>query len=145
MEFDHVMILVEDLEKAIEFYVQTCDCERPQSPYPLKVNDSVNEYRFAMLRTGGAYIELMELRRGPFADMLKKKSIGSIYEVCFRVEDIEKFYDKMKKNGITLVGENGKPIVEKKYRQLKGGNKFAYLPYEMTLGTVVEVIERLPR
>ena len=39
----------------------------------------------------------------------------AVAEICFRVADIEKFYDKVKKMGFTPVDDTGLPLTDRKY------------------------------
>ena len=95
------------------------------------------------MRIGDNYIELLEPHKGNCFDILKKKGSGTICEICFEVDDIEEFYDKMKAQGITLVDLQQKPISqEQKYCQIPGDdNKFAYFPLDKTHGILIEVEE----
>lgn len=149
IKLDHVSILVKNLEKAIELYVNLLGCDRPEARYPVSFTEAGHKFRIALVRTGDVYIELLEPEEGTYADLLKDKGEGFVNEICFRVDDIEKFYDNMKKKGITLLDERLKPLIKKKYRQLPReqggtGSKWACLPTEKTLGTVIEVLERAP-
>jgi hypothetical protein len=82
--------------------------------------------------------------RGPSQDYLKKKGQGTMFELCVEVENMEKFYDEMKKKDITLCDSMGKSLPsEKKWCSIPGDdNKYAYMPVDKTFGTTIELLER---
>jgi catechol 2,3-dioxygenase-like lactoylglutathione lyase family enzyme len=136
-----VGIVVKNLEKTINFYVENLGCLAD------KIHDfdtvfEKNRFRFSYARVGNDYLEIIEPKEGPFFDLLEEKGDGTVAEICFEVDDIEKFYDEMKKKGILLTDMDEKPLINKKYVGSPTGNKFAYFPRELTSGTWVEVIQR---
>jgi methylmalonyl-CoA/ethylmalonyl-CoA epimerase len=147
IKLDHVGIVVKDIEKAIKFYVENLGC-RFDKIYDFESVFKNNRFRFTYLRTGeGAgtnYLELLEPKEGPFLDLLKEKGDGTVAEVCFEVDDIEKLYDEMKTKGVILTDMDENPLLEKKCISSPTGNKFAYFPRELTSGTWVELIQRAP-
>jgi glyoxylase I family protein len=89
VNFDHVLIVVSDLERSIEFYellgfehVETI--QRPDD-------------RVGVMRIGGTKIELMCLREGMETHRPPRRitDIG-FRHIGFRVEDVEKAYKRLK-------------------------------------------------
>jgi hypothetical protein len=67
-----------------------------------------------------------------------------VFELCFEVESIEKFYDEMKRRGVVLCDPMGRPLPEgRKWCSIPGDeNKYAYMPQNETFGTTIEILER---
>jgi len=143
MKIDHVGILVEKIdEEIIEFFMKNFGCERPRF---FKIDTPNKKMRYCHMHIGDTYIELLEPHEGYWLELVKRKGSGSLVEICFEVDDIEEFYDRMKAKGITLVDLDQKPLSEekKKYCQIPGDdNKLAYLPLNKTFGILIEVLER---
>jgi len=143
-KLDHIGILVEKLdEKIIEFYRDALGCERPKYFQVSNTDEEIN-YVYLPFSKGENYVELLAPVRGPSLECLKKKGPGTMFELCVEVDNIEEFYDEMKKRGMTLVDSMGKPLPpEKKWCMIPGDdNKYAYLPVDKTFGTTIEILER---
>jgi catechol 2,3-dioxygenase-like lactoylglutathione lyase family enzyme len=144
VKLDHIGILVENLDKEIiEFYQQVFGCER-EKHFHLKNKDEEINYVYLPFPKGDNYVELLAPVSGPSKDFLKKKGQGTMFELCVEVENMDKFYDEMKKRGITLVDSMGNPLPpEKKWCSIQGDdNKYAYMPVDKTFGTTIELLER---
>ena len=145
IKLDHVGIVVSDLEKGIKIFSETFG-HKPRGPkrvYEIK-EPGVN-IKYALLGLGDTAIDLMEPGEGDrsFLPFITEEGKGAIMEICFEVDDIEAFYDRMKEKGITLLDwPNGNPLVDQKYVLAPSGNKIAYLPCDTTLGLWVEVTEK---
>jgi glyoxylase I family protein len=87
--FDHVLIVVKDLERSIDFYelLGFKHLETIQRPRD----------RVALMRLGGVKVELMSLPEGEETYRLPRKlsDIG-FRHVGFRVENLEEVYDRLK-------------------------------------------------
>ena len=143
-KIDHIGIVVENLDKEIiEFYQEVLGCEKPKY-FHVKNEDEEINYVYLPLPKGDNYIELLAPVRGPSLDYLKEKGPGTMFELCVEVENMEEFYDEMKKRGITLCDPKGRPLPpEKKWCSIPGDdNKYAYLPVDKTYGTTIELLER---
>ena len=128
-KFDHVGIVVENIEKTKERLSTLFETELPSAgPYNRILKWRTT--RFAMLSANGACVELLEPKEGPMLDFLRKKGDGAVCEICFGVDDIEKYYDKIKSMGITPLDDfDGSPLIEKKYHgPTVSGAKLFYLP-----------------
>ena len=87
--FDHVLIVVQDLERSVEFYgllgfshVQTI--QRPDD-------------RVAVMRLGEAKIELMHQREGlETSRTLRRLTDIGFRHLGFRVDDVEAAYERLK-------------------------------------------------
>jgi len=141
MKVDHIGILTKKIDKEIiDFFTKTFGCEEPKF---FELNTPEEKMRYCHMRIGDNYIELLEPHEGYWVQLLKEKGSGALAEICFEVDDIEEFYDRMKERGITLVDLQQKPLSpNKKYCQIPGDdNKFAYFPLDKTFGTLIEVEE----
>jgi catechol 2,3-dioxygenase-like lactoylglutathione lyase family enzyme len=143
-KLDHVGIVVTNLEKAIDFYVNTFGCKR------WKILDDAglfpnHKFRYTLLPIGDNYIELLEPHAGPFYKILKTKGEGAMAELCFEVDDMDAFVAEMTQQGIALMDmgwDESRPLQEKKYFVSPSGNKNTYLPMAKTFGTWIEVLQR---
>jgi catechol 2,3-dioxygenase-like lactoylglutathione lyase family enzyme len=143
-KLDHVGILVENLDKeVIEFYQQVLGCEKPKH-FHIKNSDEEMNYVYLPFPKGDNYVELLAPVRGPSKAFMDKKGPGTMFEICVEVDNMEEFYDEMKKKGITLCDPMGNPLPpEKKWCSIPGDdNKYAYLPTDKTFGTTIEILER---
>lgn len=142
MKLDHIGIVAKKIDdEIINFYTETIGCEKPR--FFKELSSPGESVRYCHMDLPPNNIELLEPRSGPLLEVLRRDGPGSIVEVCYEVENIEKFYDKMRRNGITLVDSTGIPIPENvKFCQVPGDNKYAYFPRSRTFGTVIEVTER---
>jgi catechol 2,3-dioxygenase-like lactoylglutathione lyase family enzyme len=138
-KLDHVEILVSRLEDSIRFYTENFGC---MTQGIVSTDKPGLKLRSAMLPIGDNYMQLIEPHEGPWIDELKGNYDGTIWQICFEVEDIEEFYDQMKKKGITPVDILGRPLTQK-YVISSYGNKMFLLPRDKTLGTRIEVVERV--
>ena len=140
IKVDHVGIVVKDLEKAMDFYVDNLGCKRGKIyDFPEDLQPGI-AFRFTFLTVGDDYIELIQPIKGPFLEILEEQGEGTMAELCLEVSDIEKCYDELKERGIILTDMHGKPLIDKKY--VKARNKWAYLPRNATFGTWIEFLER---
>jgi len=143
-KLDHVGIIVERLDKElIGFYREILGCEEPHY-FRVSNEDEEMNYVYLPLPRGDNYVELLAPVRGPSLDFLKKKGPGTMFELCVEVDNIEEFYDEMKKKGITLCDPKGRPLTtEKKWCMIPGdNNKYAYIPEDKAFGTTIEILER---
>jgi catechol 2,3-dioxygenase-like lactoylglutathione lyase family enzyme len=143
-KLDHVGIVVERLDKnIIDFYREVLGCEEPKY-FRVDNPDEEIDYVYLPFARGDSYVELLAPVRGPSLDFLKEKGSGAMFELCVEVDNIEEFYDEMKKRGITLCDPKGRPLPpEKKWCSIPGDdNKYAYLPVDKTFGTIIEILER---
>lgn len=132
-KFNHIGIVVKDIEKTMEMFSELFDVELPKTGPDSRIHE-YPQGKYAMLKANGFWIELLEEKEGPMADFLKKNGDGAVAEICFVVDDIEKYYDKFKKMGLTPVDYFGEPLVDEKYFVIpvpglpEGSVKCFYLP-----------------
>ena len=91
--------------------------------------------KVAFLPLGDSELELLESTspEGPITRFIEKKGEG-IQHIAFRVDNIEKALEKLKKEGVRLIDE--------KPRYGAGGAKIAFLHPKSTNGILVELCER---
>lgn len=125
-KFDHIGIVVKNMEKTLEFLSKLFEVGLPPSSSPLSkvfrvidLPEFAGGIRAAIVPTDGpdsTTIHLMEPKGESWLmDFLRANGDMAVAEICFRVDDIEKFYDKVKEMGFTPVDGNGEPLVDKKY------------------------------
>jgi len=129
-KIDHIGIAVRSIEKTSELFSNILG---------LKVvgKEIVEEQKVkvAFLPLGDSELELLESTspEGPIARFIEKKGEG-IQHVAFRVDNIERALEKLKKEGIRLIDE--------KPRYGAGGAKIAFLHPKGTNGILIELSER---
>ncbi|HER24753.1 MAG TPA: methylmalonyl-CoA epimerase [Candidatus Atribacteria bacterium] len=129
-KIDHIGIAVKSIEKTSEFF---------SNMLGLKVTGEENveeqKVKVAFLPLGDSELELLESTapEGPIARFIEKKGEG-IQHIAFRVDNIEKTLEKLKKEGVRLIDE--------KPRYGAGGAKIAFLHPKDTNGILIELSER---
>jgi len=129
-KIDHIGIAVRSIEKASELFSNLLG---------LKVTGEERvegqKVKVAFLPIGDSELELLESTEpeGPIARFIEKKGEG-IQHIAFRVDNIEKTLEKLKKEGVRLIDE--------KPRYGAGGAKIAFLHPKGTNGILVELCER---
>ncbi|WP_455367517.1 VOC family protein [[Eubacterium] cellulosolvens] len=148
---DGIVILVKDLKKATALYSKLLGYG-PLTSGPFKneltIDKPGHRSKLRMLgMPGNWYIELQEPQEGPKEKFLQEKGEGSVYALSFLVEDIERAYDELKKEGITPVVtppwlSEQPPSEDKKYFPGLAGEKIFFLPFDKTGGIYIELVER---
>jgi len=129
-KIDHIGIAVRSIEKASELFSNLLG---------LKVTGEERvegqKVKVAFLPIGDSELELLESTEpeGPIARFIEKKGEG-IQHIAFRVDNIEKTLEKLKKEGVRLIDE--------KPRYGAGGAKIAFLHPKDTNGILIELSER---
>jgi len=142
-----VCVLVKDLEKSMKYYSKLLGFKQPKhGPYSniIKIDEPGLKFKYAFLQSGfldDCYLEPGEPIEGPQVDLLKKYGEGYIWEVSFRVEDIEETYDELVKMGIQPLDMAGNPLTKDKILAVPTGTKCIYIPKKVA-GFPIEFIER---
>lgn len=127
---DHIGIAVSNLEESVKFYEDILGLK-------LQGIETVEEQKVkvAFLPVGDTEIELLEPTTpdSPVAKFIENKGQG-VQHIAFRVDDLEKALEEMKKLGIRLIDE--------KPRYGAGGARIAFLHPKSTNGVLVELCER---
>ena len=129
-KIDHIGIAVRNIKKTSELLSNILG---------LKVAGEENvekqKVKVAFLPLGDSELELLESTspEGPIARFIEKKGEG-IQHIAFRVDNIEKALEKLKKEGVRLIDE--------KPRYGAGGAKIAFLHPKDTNGIFIELSER---
>lgn len=129
IRIDHIAIVVEDIESALDFWRDGLGLE-------LKHVEEVasQESLVAFLPTGEGEIELVEptTQDSGVARYLNKRGPG-IHHICFEVEGLQEKLNHLKANGVRLINEE--PTIG------AGGKKIAFIHPESTHGVLVELYE----
>jgi methylmalonyl-CoA/ethylmalonyl-CoA epimerase len=127
---DHIGIAVNNLDESVKFYENILGLK-------LQGVETVEEQKVkvAFLPVGDTEIELLEATTpdSPIAKFIENKGQG-VQHIAFRVDDLEKALEEMKKLGIRLIDE--------KPRYGAGGARIAFLHPKSTNGVLVELCER---
>lgn len=103
--FNHVAIVVPDLEKAKERYAKVLGAEvSEKNDYP------EHGVSVVFVNLGNSKIELMYPygENSPIKKFLEKNQNGAIHHICIEVKDIYKTAENLKKKNIRILGD-GKP------------------------------------
>ncbi len=126
---DHICFAVKDLEKARRIFESIFDI-KPAAEYVAE------EEKIRVLRyyVGEVAIELMEAT-SPDSDVARfiEKEGEGFYLISFKVEDVEKGIEELKKKGFRLIDEKPRYLL---------GNRYAFtLHPEESFGTLIEIID----
>ena len=143
-KYDHIGIVVKDVEKAVKFYSEVLGWKMPDDgPYSkiLCVDVPGERIKYAMLSTGDKYIELIEPEEGPWLEYLEERGEGAMCELCIVVDDIEQARTELKTMGIVPMDRFNEPL-EEGVMEAPSGSKYFYLPPKDTFGTWIEILQR---
>jgi methylmalonyl-CoA epimerase len=143
-KFDHIGIVVKDVEKTVKFYTEVLGWKLPEEgPYSkiLQVDVPGERIKYAMLESGGTYVEFLEPEEGLWLEYLKTKGEGAICEMCVLVDDIGEARKKVVKMGLVPMDRFNKPLKEE-YMEAPSGSRYFYLHPEDTFGTWIEILQR---
>ncbi len=125
---DHIGIAVKDLDATLKFYEQTLG---------LKVTEKMEHgaNRGAFVEVGDTEFELLanEDPNSAIARHIEKKGEG-IQHIAFKVGQIEKAMEDLKKQGI--------PFIDEKPRPGARGSRIAFMHPKSTYGVLLELVER---
>jgi methylmalonyl-CoA/ethylmalonyl-CoA epimerase len=100
---DHVVIAVQDLDKAIEQFEALYGMECSERGEPVS-----SGLRYAYFRFGDTYTELISpvSDEGPVARRLSQSGDG-LYLIAMRVDNIDEAVDELRTKGMRLLGDPG--------------------------------------
>ncbi len=130
MQIDHVAIVVKDLERTIDLYVNTLGFEQV---YRETVTDQGVEA--VGLRAGESVIELLRpLDESSAIAKYRGEAPTKLHHTAYRVADLEGELRRLRAAGVRLIDE----------RPRKGahGNLIAFLHPKSTAGVLVELCQR---
>ena len=136
----HVAILTSNIEDAVQFYTNLLG---GQSPRIAEVDRPGVKLKSAMLPigpTGDTYLQLIEPSEGPGVAELERGGEGTLFEVGFQVDDLADLHDQMDAREIRpqdLAGDS----IEDKFIESKFGNRYFFLPKDITRGTRLEFVQ----
>ncbi len=128
-KIDHIAIVVEDIEEALEFWRDTFGLELHHAE---DVPDQ--ESIVAFLPIGDGEIELVKptSEDSGIGRYLKKRGPG-IHHICFEVDDIQAVLEDLQAKDVRLINET--PMIG------TAGKKIAFIHPESTHGVLVELYE----
>ena len=129
---DHIAIVVEDLDAALNFWQDALGLELSHVE-EVKSQES----RVAFLPSGRSEVELVEPINDTsgVARYLAKRGPG-MHHICFEVDDIRETLAKLKLRGVQLINEE--PTIG------TGGKQIAFIHPKSTNGVLVELYEVTP-
>lgn len=129
ISFNHVAIVVKDLESALNFWNKALGI-------PLeKINDVPSENsKVAFLPLNGAEIELVQptVEDSGIGKFLQKRGQG-MHHICIEVDDIEDMISHLQSFGIRMINEVSKTTND--------GKKYAFIHPESASGVLVELYQ----
>jgi len=135
---DHITIVVEDIDKAINFYTEYLDLKVGSGEYD-------TDGRTVFINTNEtAWIRLLQPTSGHALTLLKEKGSGFIMETAIEVDDLDAFYDQMQANSITMVDIDGSalPTGTKAVTVEPYGDRYNYFPLNVSRGMRLRIFER---
>ena len=127
-KIDHVGIAVKDLDATLKFYEQTLG---------LKVGEKMDhgDSQGAFVKVGDTEFELLANKdpKSAIARHIEKKGEG-IQHIAFKVDQIEKAMEDLKKKGI--------PFIDEKPRPGARGSRIVFMHPKSTYGVLLELVER---
>jgi methylmalonyl-CoA epimerase len=126
---DHVSFVVEDLEEALRFYVDTLGL-----PVVKKEESELHGVRAAFLRAGDVMVEIIEpLSEGPLMDFLRKRGPG-FHHLAFEVPDLPTALGVVSAAGYRVIDPAPKPGIE--------GGRISFLHPKDTFGAMTELCDK---
>jgi lactoylglutathione lyase len=98
-KFSHVGIVVQDMDKAVDFYTKVLGCE-------VHSQHRDETIQFALLKAGDQEIELLK-----FPHDVKERKEGVISHIAFSVQDIVKEITRLKDLGVKLTSDEPREIM----------------------------------
>jgi methylmalonyl-CoA epimerase len=128
-EIDHVAIAVNDLDAAVEFYVDAFGAEVAHRE--TVESDGVEE---ALVKVADSYIQLTAATRddSPIAKFLERKGEG-LHHVGYRVDDCAAALAAMVEAGATPIDEAPRPGSR--------GTTVAFMHPKGAFGTLIELVQ----
>ena len=125
----HVAIVVDDLEKSLQFWRDSFGLELDKIKQVPEQNAQI-----AFLPIGDAEIELVQPvgDESGLARFLKNRGPG-MHHLCVQVSSIETMLSKLKSKGVRLINEN--PLIG------QDGKRYAFIHPESTGGVLLELYE----
>ena len=129
-KIDHIGIAVRNLEEAMTIYTDILGLE-------CEGTEKIDEQKIivATILVGGVNIELLQPTHpdGPIGKFIEKRGEG-MHHIAFRVDNIDKMLDELKKQGTRLIDE--KPRIG------ADGARIAFLHPKDMKGVLIELVER---
>ncbi|MFO8010491.1 MAG: VOC family protein [Dehalococcoidia bacterium] len=148
----HVGIVVEDMDKAVEYYSSVFGI----GPFHIEVYDlskfshkgqSIKaKVKAGIAYTGSAFVELVQVLEGetPHSKFLREKGEG-LQHVAFSVENIDEALEELAEQGIEPLMRYSLTVGGEDESGASGGKQFevheAYLDSEKIGGTVIQLLE----
>ena len=136
----HVAILTTDMEDTLDFFATLFGSEKPAS---VAIDKPGLKFRTVMLPIGAAgstFLQIIEPQEGPGVEELERDGEGALFEIGYRVEDLEAFNERMIAEGIAPVDLQGNPI-DGQYLVSSFGNRYSFLPKDKTKGARSEFVQ----
>jgi catechol 2,3-dioxygenase-like lactoylglutathione lyase family enzyme len=105
MYLEHVALIVDDYDEAIDFFVGKLDFELVEDSPALTTGDG-RPKRWVVVRPPGGRTGLLLARAdGPVQAAAVGDQFAGRVGLFLRVEDFERAYTRMRRSGVTFVGE----------------------------------------
>lgn len=126
---DHISFVVEDLDAALEFYVDTLGL-----PVIKREDSELHGVKAAFLRAGDVMVEIIEpLSEGPLMDFLRKRGPG-FHHLAFEVPDLPEALRIVTDAGYRVIDGKPKPGIE--------GGRISFLHPKDTFGAMTELCDK---
>jgi methylmalonyl-CoA/ethylmalonyl-CoA epimerase len=128
-KLNHIAVVVEDIEKALELYRDTLGL-----PLAQLVEEQTEQVRVAFLPTANGEIELIQptTTDSGVAKFLAKRGEG-LHHICLEVDDIEATTRELRTRGLEVLGQ---------VRLNERGEKYIFVHPKSAHGVLLELYER---
>ena len=143
----HVTIICKDLQATAKFYTDVIGLESAGKPLTSNERGGARgAYKFSFINAKGVWLELIEpAGPGLMMDLLHERGDGHVGSICFQVQNLKAYCDKLKAKGVQMLNVDGEPVSDSNITHAPFGEKKAYFPASLTCGVAVEIIERGPK
>jgi len=126
---EHIGIAVNSIDQALTLYEQLLGLKLEKT-----MKSSQHKIKAAFLKVGETEVELLEPldKESPIWKFLKKRGQG-IHHVAFRVENIEKMLEQLKRQGVIMIDEKPRAGIR--------SGKIAFLHPKSTGNVLIELCE----
>ena len=136
----HVAVLTADIDAAVAQYVALLGGQTPRQVLVDRPGVKLKSAMLPLGKTGATFLQIIQPIEGPGVEELQRGGEGALFEVGFKVEDIEDFNGTLRARGASPLDLAERPITQN-FIPSKYGNRYSFVPRSITRGTRVEIVQ----